>query len=255
MTLRGTPGRLLAFAALAGLAGCNVDMKAPPLEQTPPGGQSVAVTLDPPAAALQVNGTVAFTAAVTGAVNTAVTWAVVPGTGCGTVSPGGLYTAPGAAATCQVSATSVADPTRSASAAITVTSTPPIVAITISPTTGNVLACRTLTFTATVTGTTNRAATFTVQEAAGGTIGATSGVYTAPDTAGTYHVIATSSADPTKQATATVAVTEQVLSVTVSPSVVSLAPSGTQQLTATVTTTCGNFASVQTLHADGSITN
>jgi len=48
--------------------------------------------------------------------------------------------------------------------------------------------------------------TWTIQEAAAGTIDAT-GLYVAPGTAGTYHVVATSVADPTKSATAAVTVT------------------------------------------------
>ena len=51
--------------------------------------------------------------------------------------------------------------------------------------------------------------TWSVQEgAAGGTIAAT-GVYSAPAVAGTYHVVATSVADPAKSAIATVTVTER----------------------------------------------
>jgi hypothetical protein len=254
MTLSGFRGALFSFVAVAGLAGCNI--QAPQREVTTPGGQSVAVTLDPPSAAVQVNGTVPFSAAVTGSADTSVTWAVVPGTGCGTVTPVGMYTAPGAAATCQVTATSVADPTKSASASVSVTTTPPpAVTITVAPTTGNVNACQTLTFTATVTGPTNKTVTWNVQETGGGTVGATSGIYTAPSTAGTWHVVATSNADTTKKATATVVVTTKVLSVTVAPSVVQLPISGTNQFSATVTTTCGTFASTQSLNADGTITN
>ena len=51
-------------------------------------------------------------------------------------------------------------------------------------------------FTAAVTGTTNTAVTWSVAEATGGAVTA-AGQYTAPATAGTYHVVATSVADPT----------------------------------------------------------
>src|SRR5205807_1355266 len=63
-------------------------------------------------------------------------------------------------------------------------------------------------FTATVTGTTtgqSTAVTWSVQEAAGGTV-TSSGSYTAPATAGTYHVLAKSVADSTKSDTATISV-------------------------------------------------
>jgi len=63
----------------------------------------------------------------------------------------------------------------------------------------------TTTFTATVTGSANQAVTWSVEGEASGTITST-GVYTAPSRPGTFTVIATSVADPTKKATATVTV-------------------------------------------------
>lgn len=65
----------------------------------------------------------------------------------------------------------------------------------------------TTTFVATVVGPANTAVTWSVQEgAAGGTV-TSGGVYTAPATKGTYHVVATSVADSSRKATATVSVT------------------------------------------------
>src|SRR5262249_18643120 len=64
------------------------------------------------------------------------------------------------------------------------------------------------TFTATVSGTCcgqSTGVTWSVQEAGGGTVDS-SGRYTAPATLGTYHVVATSVADPSKNAAATVSV-------------------------------------------------
>jgi hypothetical protein len=63
-------------------------------------------------------------------------------------------------------------------------------------------------FQATVSGTTNTAVTWGVVEPAGGTISA-AGLYTAPATAGTFHVKATSMADATKSAQAPVSVSVQ----------------------------------------------
>lgn len=62
-------------------------------------------------------------------------------------------------------------------------------------------------FTATVTGLASQLVTWSVQEGtAGGTINAT-GAYTAPGSAGVYHVVATATADTSLVATATVRVT------------------------------------------------
>ena len=95
-----------------------------------------------------------------------------------------------------------------ASETITVGSTPPGVSISVAPVSISVAANATQQFTATVTGTTNLAVTWSVDgveggSAAAGTITST-GVYAAPGTAGTHQVKATSQADTTKSATATV---------------------------------------------------
>jgi hypothetical protein len=112
-------------------------------------------------------------------------------------------------------------------------------------------ACTQFTFSATVTGATDRSVTWSVQEgAAGGTITA-AGVYTAPSTAGTYHVVATSRADTTKRSVATVSVSDRIVSVAVSPSQTQLSPGATARFTATVTTTCGTFTSATTVTAPG----
>jgi hypothetical protein len=79
---------------------------------------------------------------------------------------------------------------------------PPPVSVTVSPTTATLLTGQTRQFTATVSGTTNTAVTWST---AGGTVSA-SGLFTAPVTAGTYTVTATSQADTTKSASATVTV-------------------------------------------------
>jgi len=60
-------------------------------------------------------------------------------------------------------------------------------------------------FTADVRRSDNKKVTWSAVETNGGNISAT-GIYTAPATAGTYHVKAVSAADPTKSATATITV-------------------------------------------------
>lgn len=89
------------------------------------------------------------------------------------------------------------------------------VAVTLSPASPSMATDGTQAFSATVTGTANIGVTWSIQEgAAGGSISA-SGAYTAPSVVangtGTYHLVATSQADPTKTATATVTVTAPTL--------------------------------------------
>lgn len=86
-------------------------------------GKILSVSISPTTAEVLVNGTQAFTATVTNATNTSVTWSATCGTFGGTGSPV-TWTAPATAGSCTVTATSVADGTKSAAATVTVTSPP-----------------------------------------------------------------------------------------------------------------------------------
>ncbi|MFI5088938.1 MAG: Ig domain-containing protein [Terriglobales bacterium] len=186
---------------------------------------TVAVTISPGSASLSSGGSQQFTAAVSGSSNAAVTWSATGGS----VSTSGLYTAPSAAGTYTVTATSAADTTKSASATVTV-SAAPVVAVSITPGSASLITGGTQQFTASVSGSSNTAVTWS---ATGGSI--TSGLYTAPSAAGTYTVKATSVADSTKSASATVTVSAApVVAVTISPVSASMLSSGTQQFTASV---------------------
>jgi hypothetical protein len=88
---------------------------------------------------------------------------------------------------------------------VPVTVTAAAVAVTVSPTSASILTGGTQQFTATVTNSSNTTVTWSVQEGAAGGAVSSTGLYTAPSTAGTYHVIATSAASG-KTATATVVV-------------------------------------------------
>ena len=90
-------------------------------------GQQVGVAVTPTETSVAAAGQVVFAAAVTGTAETGVNWTIREGTG--SVSAAGLFTAPAAAGTYHVVATSVADPTKSAAATVTVTATPPTVTV------------------------------------------------------------------------------------------------------------------------------
>lgn len=161
------------------------------------------ISVTPATATVERNHTATFTTSVFNSTNTQVIWSVVEAGG-GTITSFGVYTAPSTEGTYHVKATSVADPTKSATATVAVTGGP--VSVTISPSPATVTVNGMNTFTATVTGTSNTQVTWSVIETSGGSI-TSAGVYTAPGTAGTYHVTAVSAADPTKSATATTNVT------------------------------------------------
>ena len=207
--------------------------------------QGISVAVSPSNASTRASGTLSFKAAVTGiksGQSSDVSWSVREGAGGGSVDASGNYTAPANAGTAHVVATSVADPSKSASATVAVSAAPAI-AVSISPGTASVLAGGATTFTATVTGAgggQSPEVTWSVQEgASGGSVDA-SGRYTAPGTPGTFHVVAASVADGTKSASATVTVTAAPnVTVSISPSSASTQAGGTVSFTASVTGTSG----------------
>ncbi len=89
-----------------------------------PAPQPVSVSISPTGASVWTGGTQTFQATVTGSTNQTVTWSVVEASG-GTISPAGLYTAPGTAGSFHVKAVSAADATKSAQAPVTVSVQPP----------------------------------------------------------------------------------------------------------------------------------
>ena len=85
----------------------------------------VSINVTPGASALTVGQSQPFTASIANTSNTAVTWSVQEGTAGGTITAGGVYTAPMKAGNYHVVAVSVADASKSASAAITATAPAP----------------------------------------------------------------------------------------------------------------------------------
>lgn len=112
-----------SFAHISWMFLSEIEVVGPPSTPPPPPG-SVGVSVDPPAVSLLAGQTQQFTATVSGTANNAVTWNVIPAVG--SIGTGGLYQAPGSVTAAQqvtVVATSAADPTKVASAAITLSPT------------------------------------------------------------------------------------------------------------------------------------
>jgi hypothetical protein len=195
---------------------------------------SVGIAILPGAASMVPRSTLTLASTVTGAsADAGVTWSV-PGNDGGTLVDKGdgkaLYTAPDVPGTYLVQAASVEDPTKTATAVLTVNQ----VTVSVSPVDQHVLVGASLPFSATITGTSNAAVAWSVVEPEGGSI-ASSGLYTAPATAGIYHIQATSMADASVSATVPVQV--ESVGVSLSPALVTLAPGQTQQFAAQVTGT------------------
>jgi len=191
------------------------------LSAAPPPPPPVSVSVAPATASLQTGGSQAFTTTVANTTNTAVTWqvnGVVGGNSTvGTISSSGAYTAPAAVpspATVSVTAVSVADPTRSGAAQVTLSAAPPPpppVAVSVAPGTASLETGASQDFTAAVTNTTNATVTWQVNGTTGGdaTVGviSTSGVYSAPSlvpSPATVTVTAVSAADPARSGSAQV---------------------------------------------------
>ncbi len=203
-------------------------------------GSEIVVSVSPTSADLRTNGTQQFNATVSGTSNTAVTWSVDGTAGgnlsTGTITTSGLYTAPSSAAAPShiVTATSVADTSKSGNAQVTVES--PVV-VSVSPTSATVVQGRQQTFVASVSHAANTQVNWSVDgipngSGAVGTI-TSAGVYTAPNSAGPHTITATSQQDPTASASAAVNVVAQV-TVAISPTSASLVPGQSQSFTATV---------------------
>ena len=216
---------------------------------------SVSVSVSPSTATLAVGQRATFTPSVTNTTDTTVTWSVngvtngntAVGQVCQTgtnpcVAPtgpssGGIdYVAPAsvpATNPVNLTATSNADPSQSGTATISITSATGPIAVTISPPYAFVAASSgtpsTQQFFATVTGTANANVSWSVQSAvagqgcAGAACGSVdaNGLYTAPAAApspNAISVIATSQADSTKSASATIALTDGPVIETILPS-------------------------------------
>src|SRR5215470_12269419 len=223
-------------------------------KSTNPGQLPVSVSISPKTATMEAGQSdgQTFTASVSGSTNRDITWSIQEGPAGGTTNVHGnqcVYYPPQTTGAFHLVATSQADNTKSDVATITVT-----VGLTISPTQVDLGFGEMQSFTAVVIGSSNDSVTWRVQEEiAGGTI-TNQGVYTAPQTPGTFHVIATSVADPTVTATAEVIVAS--VTVSIYPSTDTLGPNGVRQFTALVVGTGDGVSwSIEEGSSGGSITN
>ncbi len=201
---------------------------------------AITMSISPSSQNLNACQTQQYTAQVNYNPNTAVTWTISPSVG--SINSSGVYTAPASITTQQtitVTATSVADPTKSISSSATLhpsTGSCAPVTVSVSPTTTNVYGGQTQQFTTTVSNTSNTAVTWSLNSGAPGSINS-SGLYTAPATVSTVTTVtvtATSQANTSVSATATITLYPPVV-ITVAPSTASIYGGQTQQFTSSST--------------------
>jgi len=180
---------------------------------------------------------VVFSASIRRTSQQVVRWSVVEGPAGGSVTSAGVYTAPAAAGTYHVKAASVYYGGTVGFATVTVSASTATTPVAITPTTAALTTGGTVTFSA------NQPVSWTVVEGSAGGAVSSTGVYTAPSTAGTYHVQATSTASPANSTTATVSVTSSTSSVTCTSFTYSAwsacSSSGTQTRTVTSSSPAG----------------
>lgn len=192
------------------------------------------VTVSPAQVSIYGGSTQQFAASEAGSPTNNAVWSVQEGPAGGTVSAAGLYQAPTVTTNnvFHVVATSISDPSQSGLAEVTVK---PVVTVSVSPESVTLSPGETQQFSASVTGAANTAVVWTLQEgAAGGTLDQ-NGNYTAPSTTNTtFHVVATSVADPSKKAVATIT-SIPLVTLTLCPTSAALVVGDTLTLTPFVT--------------------
>jgi hypothetical protein len=182
------------------------------------------IAIQPPSAEVRAGGTLLFTAASGGP----VAWSLAEGAAAGAIAPDGRYRAPGWAGTYHVIATGALGARASAEVVV---SGP--IAVAIAPAKAKLEAQAQLRFTASATGADSRVAWSIAEGPSGGSVDA-AGLYVAPRTAGTYHLVASSLADPTRTAAAEIAVTPASVRISISPLLATLSPGAALRFAASV---------------------
>ena len=188
----------------------------------------LAISLAPSQGQLMPGRSLQLLAMVSGAADRGVLWSMQEGAQAGSIDAAGLYVAPPAPGLYHAIAASRADPSITASASISVVPAP-LVTVSIDPKAVALEPEASARFTATVMGASDAAVSWSADS---GSVDP-NGVYVAPSIRGSYHVTATSRADPTKSATAEVQVDSGV-SVVIVPGAVRVEEGAQQQLAASV---------------------
>jgi len=212
-----------------------------------PSTPAASISVSPSSIYLWAGQSKQFTASLSGINNQQVQWSIIQGVG--SIS-NGLYTTPSSVSAdslVTISATSIANPTLTASATIMIgpavavaspaTPTPAAVSVSLRPRSPSLSAGRSRQFNASVNGTSSTAVTWSLSPNIGAVV---NGLYTAPTTisaAQSVEITATSTEDPTQSATSTINLALSPVAApppppaltSVSPAAATVAPSGTQQ--------------------------
>ncbi|WIV99798.1 immunoglobulin domain-containing protein [Kinneretia aquatilis] len=171
-------------------------------------GSEIRISITPALVTLSPGGSQQFSATVSGSSNTAVTWRVLD-TGGGSISSSGRYTAPQAAGSYRIQASSVADASKTAQATVTVSAASTAPVINSQPQAVNAVAGSTASFSVQASG----SGPLSYQWRRNGTAlsGATGSSYTTPvlslaDHGAVYSVVVSNAAGSVTSAGATLSV-------------------------------------------------
>lgn len=204
---------IIVFLAVVfcGLAACSEEGGREGTNVVPGGGGPVEgrnsgpIEVTPGQTVITAGTRQTFKAEGTGGADPAVRWEVQEGEAGGSITPDGNYTAPETPGIYHVVAVSLEDPAVRAAAEVEVI-TLAVISVAIEPAALTLPPGGSHRFAASVSEGDEAAVTWQVAEGpAGGSVNQ-EGAYTAPEAPGTYHVVATSVADPAKRAEATVRV-------------------------------------------------
>jgi hypothetical protein len=189
LTLTFTPVQSGSAQATLSIA-TNASVNGNPLLTISGSGTTAAISISPTQAMLQAAQSQQFSVTMSGTNNSSVTWLVNGVSGgnskVGTITSNGLYMAPQVApgTPVTVAAQSVADPSLAADAQVTVSATSGAVKVSVSPQSVSLSGMNTQQFSASVSGTSNAAVTWSVNGVSGGnsSVGTVSsaGLYSAP---------------------------------------------------------------------------
>ncbi len=203
-----TPGNLYGETNGAGLQPDGLPIfftiLGPSVYHLPDLAPGIAVKAPFASMTLPPKGKVLLTATVTGASDSGVFWSIEEGGTGGTMDQQGLYQAPTEPGTYHVVAASHQDPSKNAIIAMNVAASG--VSVVINPGNAYMITGGQISLSATANGNPSSEMEWLVQEGDAGGKVTSMGAYTAPSSAGTYHVVAQSLWDPSVQANATLVV-------------------------------------------------
>ena len=193
---RFLPSLTVALSLLASACGAS----------QPGSSSSGALAVQPATSSIAPGDTVLFSALFEGVPGTQVAWSVKEPSG-GTIAADGTYVAPTEEGTYTVLASTGVVGEVAQAVVVVAHRDAATVTITIKPRAASIAAGAMLPLAATVTGVSATAVTWSVEEGpSGGTI-TSAGLYSAPVTSGTYHVVARSVAAPSVSDRASITVT------------------------------------------------